>query len=74
MENQQRQIDELNMTIKHLISSEEDVARSCSHWKEAFFDLVISVRKAINALEQTPYWDRSGNCEEAIKILKKAQE
>lgn len=73
-QSKQKEIDELNLTIKRLISSEEDIARSCSHWKESFFDLVISIRKAIKALEQTPYWDRSGNCEEAIEILKKTQE
>ena len=29
---------------------------------------------ALGALESTPYWDRSGNCELAISILKKTDE
>ena len=28
----------------------------------------------LGALESTPYWDRSGNCELAISILKKTDE
>jgi len=32
------------------------------------------IREALCALESTPYWDRSGNCETAIDILKKTSE
>ena len=32
------------------------------------------IKLALCALESTPYWDRSGNCEPAISILKKTSE
>jgi len=32
------------------------------------------ISEALCALESTPYWDRSGNCEIAIDILKKTSE
>ena len=32
------------------------------------------IKLALDALESTPYWDRSGNCEPAISILKKTEE
>ena len=32
------------------------------------------IKLALDALESTPYWDRSGNCELAISILKKTEE
>ena len=32
------------------------------------------IKLALDALESTPYWDRSGKCELAISILKKTDE
>lgn len=32
------------------------------------------IKLALYILESTPYWDRSGNCEIAIDILKKTSE
>ena len=37
-------------------------------------DLQCRIKSALNALESNPYWDRSGNCEPAIDILKKTSE
>lgn len=37
-------------------------------------DLHKRIKLAVGALESTPYWDRSGNCEIAIDILKKTSE
>lgn len=37
-------------------------------------DLHKRIKLAVGALESTPYWDRSGNCEPAIDILKKTSE
>jgi len=37
-------------------------------------DLHKRIKLALSALESTPYWDRSGNCEPAIDILKKTSE
>jgi len=37
-------------------------------------DLQCRIKLALGALESTPYWDRSGNCETAISILKKTSE
>ena len=37
-------------------------------------ELYKRIKSALDALESTPYWDRSGNCEPAISILKKTEE
>ena len=37
-------------------------------------ELQKRIKLALDALESTPYWDRSGNCEPAISILKKTEE
>ena len=37
-------------------------------------ELYKRIKLALDALESTPYWDRSGNCEPAISILKKTEE
>ena len=37
-------------------------------------ELQKRIKLALDALESTPYWDRSGNCELAISILKKTEE
>ena len=43
--------------------------------KQAEIDeLQKRIKLALDALESTPYWDRSGNCEPAISILKKTEE
>lgn len=35
----QKEIDELNLTIKRLITSEEDIARGCKHWRDSHREL-----------------------------------
>ena len=37
-------------------------------------ELQKRIKLALGALESTPYWGRSGNCEPAISILKKTEE
>jgi len=37
-------------------------------------DLHKRIKLALSVLESTPYWDRSGNCEPAIDILKKTSD
>lgn len=37
-------------------------------------DLQCRIKLALSALESTLYWDRSGNCEPSIDILKKTSE
>lgn len=42
--------------------------------QKEIYDLQCRIKLALGALESTPYWDRSGNCEPAIDILKKTSE
>lgn len=42
--------------------------------QEEIDDLQCRIKLALGALESTPYWSRSGNCEIVIDILKKTSE
>ena len=35
--------------------------------------MLDKIEEVLNILESTPYWDRSGNCEPAILVLKSLQ-
>lgn len=47
----QKEIDELNLTIKRLITSEEDIARSCKHWRDSHRELDERIIKVLAMLE-----------------------
>lgn len=38
-QSKQKEIDELNLTIKRLLTSEEDIARGCKHWRDSHREL-----------------------------------
>lgn len=50
-QSRQKEIDELNLTIKRLITSEEDIARGCKHWRDAHRELDERITKALAMLE-----------------------
>lgn len=50
-QSKQKEIDELNLTIKRLIASEEDIARSCKHWRDSHRELDERITKALTILE-----------------------
>ena len=50
-QSKQKEVDELNLTIKRLITSEEDIARGCKHWRDAHRELDERITKALAMLE-----------------------
>lgn len=47
----QKEIDELNLTIKRLITSEEDIARGCKHWRDSHRELDERVGNILKVCE-----------------------
>lgn len=63
-QSKQKEIDELNLTIKRLITSEEDIARGCKHWRDSHRELderiakdLTNLLKSYNAQKSLPMLD-----------------
>lgn len=50
-QSKQKEIDELNLTIKRLITSEEDIALSCEGWRDAHRELDKRIIKALSLIK-----------------------
>lgn len=51
MQQQQKEIDELNLTIKRLIISEEDIAKGCKAWRDAHRELDERIERTLAWIE-----------------------
>ena len=56
--------------IYELMKGWEKIAHTNGEDKRKYLDII---NEALHVLEATPYWDRSGNCEPAIALLKSAR-
>lgn len=68
-QSRQKEIDELNLTIKRLITSEEDIARGCKHWRDAQRELDERLDKVLDALCESGK-TKEYRIEHAIGLLK----
>ena len=50
-QSKQKEIDELNLAIKRLITSTKDIARGCKHWRDSHRELDERIIKALDMLE-----------------------
>lgn len=71
VDNLQSEIDGLNLKIKRLIESEENIARSCQGWRDAHRELDERIIKALDMLE-----GREGKVlfDDILDVLKGVQE
>ena len=69
-QSKQEEIDKLTRELE-IMKGWEKIAQSNGEDKRKYLNIIS---EALCALESTPYWDRSGNCEIAIDILKKTSE
>ena len=51
-QSRQKEVDELNLKIKRLIESEENIARSCKGWRDAHRELDERVIKALSLIKE----------------------
>lgn len=68
-QSKQKEIDELNLTIKRLIASEEDIARGCKHWRDSHRELDERLDKVLDALCESGK-TKEYRIEHAICLLK----
>lgn len=68
-QSRQKEIDEINLTIKRLITSEEDIARGCKHWRDAHRELDERLDKVLDALCESGK-TKEYRIEHAICLLK----
>jgi len=69
-QSRQAEIDELTRELE-IMKGWAKIAQANGEDKLKYLNIIS---EALCALESTPYWDRSGNCEIAIDILKKTSE
>ena len=69
-QSKQKEIDKLTRELE-IMKGWEKLAKANGEDKLKYLNIIS---EALCALESTPYWDRSGNCEIAIAILKKTSE
>ena len=67
-QSRQAEIDELTRELE-IMKWWAKLAQANGEDKLKYLNIIS---EALCALESTPYWDRSGNCETAIKLLKVA--
>ena len=68
-QSKQEEIDKLTRELE-IMKGWEKIAQANGEDKLKYLNIIS---EALCALESTPYWDRSGNCEIAISILKKME-
>ena len=71
-QSRQEEINNLAMSNHHLSMQLADSGNFYDYEKKRADELQNMVVKVLAELESIPYWDRSGNCETAIKLLKVA--
>ena len=71
-QSRQEEINNLVMSNHHLSMQLADSGNFYDYEKKRADELQNMVVKVLAELESIPYWDRSGNCETAIKLLKVA--
>ena len=69
-QSRQAEIDELTRELE-IMKGWAKIAQANGEDKLKYLNIIS---EALCALESTPYWRRSGNCEIAIDILKKTSE
>ena len=68
-QSKQEEIDKLTRELE-IMKGWEKIAQANGEDKLKYLNIIS---EALCALESTPYWRRSGNCEIAIDILKKME-
>ena len=71
-QSRQEEINNLVMSNHHLSMQLADSGNFYDYEKKRADELQNMVVKVLAELESIPYWDRSGNCETVIKLLKVA--
>ena len=71
-QSRQEEINNLVMSNHHLSMQLADSGNFYDYEKKRADELQNMVVKVLAELESIPYWDRSGNCETAIKLSKVA--
>lgn len=69
-QSKQKEIDKLTRELE-IMKGWAKLAQANGEDKLKYLNIIS---EALCALESTPYWRRSGNCETAISILKKTSE